>query len=428
MTTHDHDVIVIGGGPAGATMGSYLAMNGYDAVILERDIHPRVHVGESLVPSANRILEQIGFFPEMDRQGFVRKPGGSWTSYAGALGEVMSITFADAPQPGINQDFTYHVDRGRFDALLLRHAADKGAEVVEGANALAVLFDDDGRACGVRVRVLNREFDLTARYVIDASGRRCILGKQLGLLERDALFNQYAVYSWFTGVTVPREDQWNYIFVHFLPVERGWVWQIPISRELSSVGVVAEKGEFHRRRRDHAGFFEELIGLSNHTRHLMAGAQREMPYLVEGDFSYRMRRIAGPGWMLTGDAARFVDPIFSSGVSVALASAAFAFEAIQRTENGAEEGEAFGAYEDRVQAGIQVWYEWIKIYYKLQVLFTLFSRNREDQLQMQKLLQGEVFDRQAVDVLDRMKAAVKKIEATEGHLWKGMISPSIPID
>jgi flavin-dependent dehydrogenase len=424
MTERVHDVIVIGGGPAGATLGAFLGLSGYDSVILERDIHPRIHVGESLVPSVNPILEEIGFFPEMDRQGFVRKPGGSWTSYRGSPGEVMSITFADAPQPGIGQDYTWHVDRGRFDALLLRHAAEKGASVVEGANALSVLFDDDGRANGVRVRVLDREFDLRARFVVDASGRRCILGRQLGLMERDPIFNQYAVYSWFTGVPPPRQDQWNYLHVHFLPVDRGWAWQIPISTEVTSIGVVVEKGEFQRRRLRHGAFFRELMGLSNHTRLAMEGAERVLPFLVEGDFSYRMRRIAGDGWMLIGDAARFVDPIFSSGVSVALASARFAFRAIEAGGGG----EALRAYEDRVQSGIRVWYEWIKVYYKLQVLFTLFSRNREDQVQMQKLLQGDVFDREAVDVLERMKAAVRTIEATEGHLWKGMVSSSISLD
>jgi acyl-coenzyme A synthetase/AMP-(fatty) acid ligase/flavin-dependent dehydrogenase len=428
MTGHDHDVIVIGGGPAGATLGAFLGMNGYDAVILERDIHPRVHVGESLVPSVNPILEAIGFFPQMDRHGFVRKPGGSWTGPSGALGQVMSITFADAPQPGINQDYTYHVDRSRFDALLLRHASEQGARVVQGANVVAVLFDRAGRACGVRVRILDREFDMTARYVVDASGRRCLLGKQLGLMERDPVFNQYAVYSWFKGVAPARDDQWDYIFIHFLPVERGWVWQIPLSEAVTSVGVVVDKPEFQRRRRDHGDFFHDLTALSTHTRHILAGAERVMPFLVEGDFSYRMRKIAGPGWMLTGDAARFVDPIFSSGVSVAMASAQFAFQTIQRSDGGADEENAFQAYEERVQAGIQIWYEWIKIYYKLQVLFTLFSRNRQDLLQMQKLLQGQVFDRDAVDVLDRMKTAVREIEATEGHLWRKAIASSIPLD
>jgi FADH2 O2-dependent halogenase len=424
----DADVIVVGGGPAGATLGAYLGSHGYNAIVLERDIHPRDHVGESLVTSANRILEEIGFFEHMDRHHFIHKPGATWTSYRGKVGLEAKILFADAPQPGINQDYTFHVDRSRFDAALLKFASDRGARVVQGANVLRVTFDEDGRATGVRVRILDREFDLTGRFVVDASGRRCILGKQLGIMEKDPDFNQYAIYSWFSGVKPPTADTSSFIHIHFLPIDRGWVWQIPVYPDVTSVGVVVEKSEFVRAGKDHETFFHDLIGMSKNTRNAMSEASRIRGFQIEGDYSYKMDRFAGDGWLLIGDAARFVDPIFSSGVSVAMHSAKFAFEAIDAAMHGADESEQFRAYDEKVRSGVEIWYEWIKIYYKLQHLFTLLSRNREHAIQMQKLLQGEVFDRDAVQVLDIMKGIVREVERTEGHLLRPMLSPSISLD
>ncbi len=425
----DADVIVIGGGPAGSTLGCYLAMHGYRAVVLEGAIHPREHVGESLVPSVNRVLEDIGIFDQMDLHGFVRKPGGTWTSFKGKVGLEAKIVFADAPQPHIDQDYTYHVDRSRFDALLLKNASDKGAQVVQGATVVKVLFDDDDHACGVRVRILNKEIELTSRFVVDASGRRSQLGQQLGLKSKDPNFDQMAIYSWFTGVRPPTEDTANFIHIHFLPVERGWVWQIPITDTITSVGVVVEKAEFKRRRSpDHTSFFHELVGLSANTQHMLQQATAVREFFVEADYSYSMDRFAGKGWMLIGDAARFVDPIFSSGVSVALHSAKFAFDAIDATMRGADENEQFEAYDQRLRSGVTVWYEWIRLYYKVQHLFTLLGRNPRYRLQMQKLLQGEVFDREAVEVLDLMREAVREIEESDDHLLKPYVSSSISID
>jgi len=424
----DTDVIIIGGGPAGSTLGCYLAMNGYQAVILERDIHPREHVGESLVPSANKMLEEIGFFDKMDYHGFIRKPGASWTSYKGTTaGPELLIRFKDSPQPGINQDYTYHVDRSRFDSLLLKHASEQGVKVVQGANVLRVNFDENERAAGVTVRVVDTEFDLRSRYVIDASGRRGLLGKQLGLMEKDPQFNQFAVYSWFKNVKPPTEDTHDFIHIHFLPVERGWAWQIPIYQGVTSVGVVVEKAQFNKAGKDYEAFFNELIGMGQNTRFIMSEAERVRPFFVEGDYSYKMKEFSGKGWMLIGDAARFVDPIFSSGVSVAMNSAKFAFGALDRTMKGADEAKEFGEYQTTIKNGVSIWYEWITLYYKLQHLFTLFSRNKEYKFEMQKLLQGEVYDRAAVKVLDRMREAVKKIEETEDHLLHGMLSESITI-
>ena len=422
----DADVIVIGGGPGGATVGAYLARDGYSVTLLERDIHPREHVGESLVPATNIVTHDLGFWEKMEASQFVKKPGATWTGVRGKVGSEFVITFAEVPQKIPNPEYTYHVDRAIFDAMYLRHAAELGVNVMEGVGVQKVLFEGD-RAVGVRVNVLGRDLDLRSRYVVDASGRRCILGKQLGLWEKDQQFNQFAIYSWFRGVNPPTPETSEYIHVHFLPVERGWVWHIPIYEDITSVGAVVEKSSFLKSGKDHETFFTELMSMTPNTRHILKGAERVKPYYIEADYSYKMSQFAGNGWLMVGDAARFVDPIFSSGVSVAMRSGQFASQALISSLKGEDEVAAFAEYNEIVDRGVQIWYEWITLYYKLQALFTRFSSKPQFKADIQQLLQGEVFDKGAVKVLDRMKAAIKTIESSDDNIFRSYVSDSVEV-
>jgi len=422
----DADVIIIGGGPAGATVGAYLGRAGRRALILERDIHPREHVGESLVPATNVVTHDLGFWEKLEASQFVKKPGATWTGLKGGVGSEFVVTFADVPQNIPNPEYTYHVDRAMFDAMYLRHANELGAEVLQGVSVLKVLFEGD-RAVGVRVRILGREIDLRSRFVIDASGRRTLLGKQLGLWEKDKQFNQFAIYSWFRGVNPPSPETAEYIHVHFLPVNRGWVWHIPIYDGITSVGAVTEKADFLKSGKDHETFFNELMQMTPNTRHILKDAERVKPYYIEADYSYKISRFSGPGWLLVGDAARFVDPIFSSGVSVAMRSGQFAFQALTRAMDEGAEEEAFSEYNETVDRGVQIWYEWITLYYRLQHLFTRLSAKPEYKADIQQLLQGEVFDKGAIKVLDRMKALIKTVESTEGHVMRPYLSDSVEV-
>ncbi len=425
--TYDADVIVVGGGPAGSAVSSYLALNGYRVALFEREIHPREHVGESLVPATNRVLEDIGFWEKMGNYGWVPKPGATWTGYRGRVGSEVVVTFADVEMENTNQDYTYHVDRARFDNELLKHAQTLGVRVVEGANVIRMTTNDAGRATGVRVRILDKEVDFTSRFVVDASGRRGLVGKQLNIWEKDQQFDQMAIYSWFDNVKAPSEETKDYIHVHFLPIQRGWVWQIPIYENATSVGVVVEKEVFQTSGKDYEGFFNEVVQMSKNTQHILSDATRIRDWYVEGDYSYKMATTAGDGWLLIGDAARFVDPIFSSGVSVAVNSAKFAFEALDEALKGGDEKAAFDAYAEKVGRGVQIWYEWITIYYKLQALFTRLGKDPENKRQMQQLLQGDVYDRSAVDVLDRMKELVRTIEEADDHILKPFLNDSVTV-
>ena len=418
-----YDVIIIGGGPAGATMGSYLSKAGVKNLILDGHNHPRPHVGESLVLSTMRVFAEIGLLDTMEQSGFVKKYGAAWRDFKG---QEQALHFSEFRQEGIAQDHTYHVDRGKFDLLLLKHAQSLGSEVHQGVQVKRVNFVDD-QAAGVRVRFAGREIDIPCRIVVDASGRQTLLGRQLNLKRNDPVFNQYAVHAWFDNVSRggnPRTA--DYIHIYFLPVKRGWAWQIPITETITSVGVVAEREVFQKFKSESQRYFETYVQSNPGLAQAMAGAARLNDFKTEGDYSYILDKFCGSGFMMIGDAARFVDPIFSSGVSVAMYSARFGAETILAAlESGDLSQEAFMPYERTLRAGVDIWYEFIRLYYKLLPLFTLFIQS-EYRLEILRLLQGEVFQRKEVRVLDAMRQYIAAVESNERHVFSGQLS-DVPI-
>lgn len=419
------DVLIIGGGPAGSALAAYLSQRGISNVLIESALHPREHVGESMVTASTRVFDDLGLLPLLEREGFVHKFGATWHAPAG--GGTFSIRFGEFPQEGIEQDYTYHVDRAQLDLLMLQHAARLGTKVYEGVAVQEVLMDGE-RAVGARVEIAGQSLDIPARIVVDASGRRTLLGNQLGLKTKDPLFDQYAVHAWFEGVDRGGPDVAEHIHIYFLEVERGWCWQIPISETVTSMGVVAEKSVFREYGGDTQAMFEALVASNPNLAAAMAPATRVNDFKTEGDYSYSMDRFCGGGWLLVGDAARFVDPIFSSGVSVALYSAKFASEAIaQALQDDDVSREKLLPYETRLKGGCEVWYEFIRLYYKLLPMFTYFIANKRHRLQVLRLLQGEVFDRDEVPVLDAMRDFVEQAEKSDKHAFARRVS-DLPID
>jgi FADH2 O2-dependent halogenase len=420
------DVVIIGGGPAGSILGAYLSKAGVDNAIFEKAIHPRPHVGESMVTATTRIFDEIGFLPVMEEEGFPKKYGASWHGTRGE-GEY-AIWFKEFPQEGINQDYTYHVDRSRFDLRLLQHAKSLGSEVYQGIEVREVLMDGE-RATGVRVAMAGTEVDIPAKIVVDASGRNTILGTQMRLKTRDPIFNQFAVHAWFEHVArTQRPDTHDFIHIYFLDAKRGWGWQIPITDTITSIGVVAEKEVFQQSRGRVEDYWDDMVQSSPDFAKAMEKATRVNDFKTEADYSYSMERFVGDGYLLIGDAARFVDPIFSSGVSVAAHSAKFASEVIvPALEKGDVSTAAFAPYEARLREGVEVWYEFIKLYYKLLHLFTFFIAKDEYRIQVLRLLQGDVYNRSEATALDAMREVIETVESTPDHLWAGYLT-DMPID
>lgn len=420
-----NEVIIIGGGPAGSAMGSYLSKAGIQNVILEKANHPRPHVGESMVTSSTRVFQELDFLKVLEAEGFVHKYGASWHA---PNGSEFAIEFGEFPQEGIDQDYTYHVDRSKLDTLLLKHAESLGSKVYQGVHVSKVLFED-GRASGVRANIAGQDVDIPARFVVDATGRNTLIGNQLKIKVKDPIFNQYAVHAWFDNVDRGQEKRTeDFIHIYFLPIERGWVWQIPINDEITSIGVVAEKNVFRDYGKDQEGFFWQNVKSNPDLAQAMAGARQINEFKTEGDYSYSLSKFVGNGYLCIGDAARFVDPIFSSGVSVALYSAKYASERIiMAFESGDFSEEMLMPFETKVRGGVGVWYEFIRLYYKLLPLFTHFIQSKSHRLEVLRLLQGEVYDRSQVPVLDAMRAYIEKVENSENHLLRTQLT-TISID
>jgi len=387
----DFDAIVIGGGPAGAVTASLLAQNGFRCLVLERDVHPRDHVGESLTPSTNPIFERIGFLEKMEQAQFVHKPGACWTAPRTPVGKFVSIRLAEFPPPGATQFYTYNVERDVFDTLLLRHAHELGAKVLQGVGVQKVIFDGE-RAVGVTAKFADGwQQDLFARVVVDASGRTSVLARQLKLKRKDPNFNQFGIYSWFRGVEPNPPGFEGFLFLHFLGLERAWAWQIPLRDGICSIGVVTAKEDFSASGGAQDEFFASLVARNTTLTHNMRDASRIRPWWLEGDFSYKIDQLAGKGWLLVGDALRFVDPIFSTGVDVAAYSASYACDAILASMNGSSEEAAFAEYARRVSDGVDAWYDLIALFYKLQNLFTLFAVQRRYRENVVRILQGNLY-------------------------------------
>jgi 1H-pyrrole-2-carbonyl-[peptidyl-carrier protein] chlorinase len=455
----EFDVGIIGGGPAGASMGAYLGKAGVRCIVLEGELFPRPHVGESLVPSSTRVFKELDFLEEMEAAKFPRKYGAVWTTpdrpyaYAHDWGlrarSRADIRFAERPQPGVDQPYTYHVDRGKFDTLLLQHAHKLGAHVCEGVRVLSVDFAD---VCPrIHFRMGSKEMKVRVRMVVDASGRNTLVGNQLRLKVSDSVFDQYAIHTWFGGyerrgwsggresrvlgreaiagrsiavrptdARVDAED--NYIYVHFLPIANTWIWQIPIDDETTSIGVVTQKKNVLKTKQAREEFFWECVDTRPEIGGALRLAERLRPFKDEGDYSYAMTQIAGDRFMLVGDAGRFVDPIFSTGVSIALNSSRFGSrDIVAALQRGDCSRPAFSTYEQTIGRGTKNWYDFITVYYRLNVIFTAFILDDRYRLDTLKLLQGDVYDDEHPAVLGKMQDLLAQVEANPDHVWHTLL-------
>ena len=432
MSRFDFDIGIIGGGPAGAATAAYLAKAGLSCVIFERELFPRPHVGESLVPSSTRVFKEIGFLEQMDQAGFPRKYGAAWTSsekspvythsFEGLEPDCCAgIRFEEREQPGVDRNYTFHVDRGKFDLMLLQHAHQLGATVYEGVQVQSVDFSEPGQP-HIHFAVGKQNVQTNVRLVVDASGRRTLLGNQLKLRIQDPVFDQYAIHTWFEGydrsILAIDQSQKDFIFIHFLPLTNTWVWQIPITESITSIGVVTQKKHFAKSKQERQAFFWDCLQSRPELAAGLRAAQQIRPLKDEGDYSYAMKQICGDNFLLVGDAARFVDPIFSTGVSIALNSARFASrDILQAAETGDFRKERFDTFETTLRRGTKNWYEFISVYYRLNVLFTAFIQDKRYRLDVLKLLQGDVYDVDEPEVLKRMKNIVSQVEQDEKHIW-----------
>ncbi len=312
----DWDVIVIGAGPAGSSVATYLAREGHRVLLLERERLPREHIGESLLPGVLPYLDALGVREQVEREGFVRKEGQTFIWGRDRTPWELDFRELDA------HPYAFFVERARFDEILARRAEACGAELREGCAVREIMFDE-GRAVGVVARIDGRDVTLGARFVVDASGQSALVARGAKLRRLVRGLKSVALWSYFRGARRLPGHRAAHIFTVSVPA--GWVWCIPLREDRMSVGLVTSAprpGAAGRAAADQR--YLDTLKATRPVWDLLEGAERVAPISRARDWSYRATRTSGPGIFLCGDAACFVDPILSTGVHLAMTSARWA--------------------------------------------------------------------------------------------------------
>ncbi|HSD71421.1 MAG TPA: NAD(P)/FAD-dependent oxidoreductase [Thermoanaerobaculia bacterium] len=305
------DAVVVGGGPGGSTVATLLARAGRKVIVLEKEKFPRFHVGESLLPFNLPIFERLGVGEKVRAAGYQTKHGAFfWNEATGGVRPVDFAMGLDDRHPT-----AFHVKRAEFDDLLLRHAGESGAEVREETSVERVLFEE-GRAVGVVARSRGGTDEIRARVVVDASGQGALLSRQLGTRRFDPVLKRAGLFAHYEGIRWPEGQRPGDIL---LPVDRSvWYWIIPFSDGSCSVGAVFEPslaaGAASLEEK-----FDLLVTRSPRMVEFLSGSRRSSRVFGISDYSTSSARAAGDGWALVGDAATFLDPVFSTGVFLAMA-------------------------------------------------------------------------------------------------------------
>jgi flavin-dependent dehydrogenase len=352
----NYDVIVIGGGPAGSSIATRLVQRGRRVVVLERERFPRFHIGESLLPCSMPLFAELGVLPALERANFLPKYAAEFVTADGSLQRRYPFCAGVVP----SAPSAFEVERAEFDKLLLDHARSSGAEVRQGIEVVA--FDTDGGGVEVQTRGENGVGErLNARVLVDASGQRSLLASRLNLRQMDADLKNFAVFCHYRGAKRARGEREGDITIVLVP--DGWWWVIPLKDDKTSVGLVAPSRALRGRKPDETYLLEQ-IAATPYLADRLAAAERIAPVRTISDYSYVSRRFAGDRWLLVGDAAAFIDPVFSTGVYLGMVGAFRAADAIDRAlVKGDTRRAAFIGYERWLGRAVGAYRAFVKGFY-----------------------------------------------------------------
>jgi flavin-dependent dehydrogenase len=388
VASRRHDVIVVGGGPGGSTIAGRLAQAGIRALVLEKERFPRFHLGESLLPMSLTIFDELGVTSKLDAR-FIRKHGARFVK--GDSGEEVTFKFANAVREG--HPYAFHGPRADIDHVLLDHAAELGAEVRQGWTAERLVQEGD-RVTGVVARSPDGAAEeLVAPIVVDATGRDTLFSRKPGAkIKTPRLERSLAIFSHFDGCRRMSGDDEGDIRIVIL--KEGWFWVIPFRGDRTSVGIVLEPSLIAGATGDLDGILTQLSGSSPAMRDIMAGSRQVFPAQAVADFSYRVPRASGNGWLAVGDAGGFIDPLFSTGFHLAVKGADLAAHAVRDALSRGDVSRAsWEVFEQRIKAATETYVGVVQAFYEGPLIELLFDKNQRDMMRrmITSVLAGDVF-------------------------------------
>ncbi|HET9713606.1 MAG TPA: NAD(P)/FAD-dependent oxidoreductase [Pyrinomonadaceae bacterium] len=425
MNNNTYDVIVMGGGPAGSTVAGILAREGRQVILFEKEIFPRHHIGESLMTDTYWTFRRLGILEKMKESPFVRKYSVQFANSAGK--ESRPFYFFEAVHH--ESAVTWQITRAQFDHLLINHAAEQGAVVHQGVLVKQVLFEGD-QAVGVEVQMQDgTRQKFYAKVVVDATGQTAMLSNKFRWRVRDPKLKKAVLYSYFKDAH--REPDLNggaTLVLRTEPGSGGWFWYIPLENDITSVGVVADPDYLLKGRgQDLAKIFNEEIEKCESVRRRVAEGTRVDKIYSILDYSYRSKHNAGNGFIIIGDAYGFLDPIYSSGVLLALKMAELAADAIHDSFNHDDFSAArLGQYQAKLDRGIESMRKLVYAFYNDGFSFSGFLRKYpEERVHIINLLIGDVF-KEGVDSIYGPMSEFAEIPPPLYEQVDGTIVPQVP--